>query len=635
MSACREVKQWFTRTITKNVYDFAEKAERKCEEARRWVEREIREPIERRRAKQERKCKKRKCKWWCACCNKWFCWLETVIEIFIEWVVKVVGEWLVETVCKLVVKVVKILIDVITTVVRFAVSFFVCITDPRGWLDNIVDLWTDIVGLIGQVGDLLDFIWGAVNELLEITVETLLDLAAKFGPLGFFIAVIAGLLDIIRRFSEHLRQMVEAWIDAIADLLTLNFCGFGIKLGRGAVGLGLGVLDVINILGLGSGKGIEWSNRDQVRETIRNRLINHYGENTDRRDAVMTGINLDSVNYGADWQIAPYWLSVHSRSDGIDLRQMHLDGEINLYDIAGYTFWCADKNKFTGQRWALVYEGGSRKVTYSDIRAYIEEGRNQAPEFELMATTYDRMNGVLKLTRKKYIQLGIDLFWDLPRPYRINDKAFFDMPEASRCSMQGIAEPLMNEIINFTPRGITAYRCSLPQNTRYCNIPFVELFDYETSRFGVASVSFIADQSDIDEQNAEPPAVCRLDDAVPCAPGTGDRYHYAALRHIGATWRSSSPEGIVGLLPAHELGHCFGLRHEGHSGMENIMFTPNASQGLDYVTTSTVITYLLVNTEANFTLGDAGAAWDWILEKAEDCLPTGEILDDDDLDGFF
>ena len=451
MTVCREVKRWFTNTITRNVYDWAERAERKCEEARRWIEREIREPIERRRERQERKCKRRKCKWWCACCNKWFCWLETVIEIIVEWVVRVVGEWLVETVCKTVVKLVKVVVDVITTVVRFVVSFFVCITDPRGWLDNLIDLWTDIVGLVGQLGDLLDYLWGAVNELLEITIESLLDLAGKFGPLGFFISIIAGLLDIIRRFSEHIRQMVEAWIDAIADLLTLNFCGFGIKLGRGFVGLGLGILDVINVVGLGSGKAVEWIVRSSVRDRILEKLNDHYGTDTARRDAVIAGLRLDSLNYGVPWKITPHWLSVHSRAKGIDLRQMHKDGEINLYDITGYTFWCPDRNKFTGQRWALVYEGGSRKVTYSDLRAYIEYGRDQAPDFELMATTYDRMNGVLKLTRKKYTQLGINLFWDLARPYRIEDKAFFELPESGGCSVQGLVEPLMNDITDATP----------------------------------------------------------------------------------------------------------------------------------------------------------------------------------------
>lgn len=40
-------------------------------------------------------CTRRKCKWWCACCNKWFCWLVTalvaVVTVIFEAVVIVVA----------------------------------------------------------------------------------------------------------------------------------------------------------------------------------------------------------------------------------------------------------------------------------------------------------------------------------------------------------------------------------------------------------------------------------------------------------------------------------------------------------------------------------------------------------------
>lgn len=36
-----------------------------------------------------RRCKKKKCKKWCLCCNKWFCWL----EVFVQWLARQVCAW--------------------------------------------------------------------------------------------------------------------------------------------------------------------------------------------------------------------------------------------------------------------------------------------------------------------------------------------------------------------------------------------------------------------------------------------------------------------------------------------------------------------------------------------------------------
>jgi hypothetical protein len=36
-----------------------------------------------------RRCSKKKCKKWCLCCNKWFCWF----EIFIQWIMQQICGW--------------------------------------------------------------------------------------------------------------------------------------------------------------------------------------------------------------------------------------------------------------------------------------------------------------------------------------------------------------------------------------------------------------------------------------------------------------------------------------------------------------------------------------------------------------
>jgi hypothetical protein len=71
-----------------------------CEEIQEWVEEEVLEPIERRKTGTREKCKKRKCKKWCLCCNKWKCWIETFVYWVTEWVVRIVGKWTTRIVCE-------------------------------------------------------------------------------------------------------------------------------------------------------------------------------------------------------------------------------------------------------------------------------------------------------------------------------------------------------------------------------------------------------------------------------------------------------------------------------------------------------------------------------------------------------
>lgn len=56
-----------------------------CHQVGEWVEDNVSQQLE--------KCVERKCKWWCACCNKWLCAL--------VWVVVTIVKWAVTTVCEL------------------------------------------------------------------------------------------------------------------------------------------------------------------------------------------------------------------------------------------------------------------------------------------------------------------------------------------------------------------------------------------------------------------------------------------------------------------------------------------------------------------------------------------------------
>ena len=55
-----------------------------CEEFHEWVENWVEQKI--------KKCKQKKCKKWCLCCNKWFCWIEIALVKVGQWVTRVVCE---------------------------------------------------------------------------------------------------------------------------------------------------------------------------------------------------------------------------------------------------------------------------------------------------------------------------------------------------------------------------------------------------------------------------------------------------------------------------------------------------------------------------------------------------------------
>lgn len=73
-----------------------------CQDYKKRVEEKVETPVTERIKKTREKCKKKKCKWWCACCNKWFCWLEIFFLTIVRWIITIVVKWVVYVVCRIV-----------------------------------------------------------------------------------------------------------------------------------------------------------------------------------------------------------------------------------------------------------------------------------------------------------------------------------------------------------------------------------------------------------------------------------------------------------------------------------------------------------------------------------------------------
>ncbi|WAC02670.1 hypothetical protein N7U66_03020 [Lacinutrix neustonica] len=124
---------------------------RVCREIQEWVEEEIEKPIETWEERAEERCSRRKCKWWCACCNKWFCWIEILLVKIIKWVVVIVGKWVTRVVCEII----SFILDVIALVVNLILSIPIIGGIIRTLLNWITEIIWRIVGLFDFIGSLL------------------------------------------------------------------------------------------------------------------------------------------------------------------------------------------------------------------------------------------------------------------------------------------------------------------------------------------------------------------------------------------------------------------------------------------------------------------------------------------------
>jgi hypothetical protein len=575
MNACQTVQSWITEQIRQPVEQWVSQAEESCTEARRWVERTIRKPIERWRTRVERRCKQRSCNWWCACCNKWFCWLETIVERIVEWVVEVVGEWLVETVCKVIVKLIKIIVEVVITVVRFVVVGVVCLfTDPRGALDALIDFWYDVVDIIGDIGDLLGDLVGAVSDLLDITREFILDLGDRFGFFGrFFFGIVAGILDIARRIVDGVRRIVDGLFDLVVGILHLDFC-FALEGLANGVGFGLmqAIFGATGVLSLGGNGARDAMERDELRRWLQGQLAERFEGDT--LEGLEDRLSMDSSSFGVSWPVYPLRCVISSRSEAISLASLHDEGIINLYKIAGYAPIGCETPPVYRSVWQLVYKDTDYRVSLGDLRTYLDSGPDAAPEFELIAGDKRVFRDMLLVAERKMRQMAIELDTRPLDTFEIQTRDEMILPNHD-------AEPLARRIKQVL---------SLSE---ICDLPGVIVFGYDPQHFGLASVFWLGDR--------------RLSTA--------------------ATVRSSFMAHLFGTVLAHEMGHCFSLKHEGHDGMENIMFTLDPSENLTAITGETVVEYVLLGGEPRFTTQDGRDAWTWILTEAGECIGVGGGID--------
>lgn len=167
-------------------------AQKYCHQVGEWIEDNV--------SQQVRKCVKRKCNWWCACCNKWLCGL--------VWIVVTVAKWVVTTVCE-------ILGDAFDLVVAVFTGGWDIIAGIFTW--DWVRVWDGFMNILGAFGGLLGDLIRAMTPCGLIGAFR--DSVNKWRLIDY----VEGLIDKAERFNEEDRRQTK-------EALGITSGGFGLRL---------------------------------------------------------------------------------------------------------------------------------------------------------------------------------------------------------------------------------------------------------------------------------------------------------------------------------------------------------------------------------------------------------------------
>jgi hypothetical protein len=564
MSACRDVQVWMTSEVQVPVMGFLERAKELCEEARQRIEEHVSQPVENWVAQQERRC--RELPWWNPA--RWFCEIATILVRVVTWVVVTVVKWVVHLVCRIVTEVVSIVVGFVLKVVKWLVTTLVCLfTEPLEALKALRDLWMAIVQLVDDVFDLAIGLLSAVEGILADVEALLGSLADYLGPVGNVIfGLLRRIVHVVRDVVNIVSNVVDGVRDVVVGIVSLNPCQM--LAGITAIGVGVGRLSLAGIRlvpGIVTGPR-ETFDHDALQDIVTEALTRRFVENDVRLARSIERCAVGSVPMGVPFTADPRRYFLSSSSDAISLRQLHSDGTVNLFELAGYLSGC--RSALSWPRAEVVYAGSDVPVTYGDIDAFLRGERT--PPFRVYAQSTQVLTRYLEVARRKAQQLGIRLYW---RPFGdIEITRPTQLPQDSSGSVHA------EEFAAFGRTGVGDDLSVLPS---------LALFWYDESGLSGLTSWF-----------------------RPTVGGSATK--------SGVSFRDRQPEWLFQWVLVHEMGHYWGLDHTGHDGIEFIMFSPRESNSA--VTGGTAVEYLLMSGEPRFTLDDARTAWDWITTTAADSV---------------
>ena len=202
---------------------------------------------------------------------------------------------------------------------------------------------------------------------------------------------------------------------------------------------------------------------------------------------------------------------------------------------------------------------------------FLSLGPDAVPPFTVYPIKKTTFRQYLKFAKRKGFQIGLNFNWPSIKEVVINENRFIPLDVSS-------GDAIHRELFSLIGR---------PSNNEDLSVvPTIAIFGYTTTTLNGLTAWFR-------------PA---LEDFSPS----------------GTTFRTRFPEVALRFVPIHEIGHYYGLNHEGHNSPSLIMWSPVAGGGIG----DAVPEYLFLSGEANFTLDDARTVWAYITttEQAKNTI---------------
>jgi len=367
MGPCGQVKKWIEENIQIPAERFVTQFREACEEYKRLIEEQLQQPVERWVSELRQTCVEQSCNWWCLCCNKWLCWAFWVVVKVVTWIVVTIVKWVVYLVCKVVAFIVKVVVQIFMTVWKWLVVFVVCLfTDPVAAIKSIRDLWSGILDIYETVVEFGKELLEDLGELLGeygALWESLLSAIPLIGPL------LAGLVrwgvEWVRSFIELFRGLFSDIADVVFGVFRLNLC----RIVAGGAGIGIDVLHVISLVFRipgGAVGGVRDSyDENAVRAVVEAALQESFGEDLEGLRLARRKIRINQRPFGLPLTLDVRRFFISSRSDSIDLRELHDRGLLNLSAASNLATDCSQTNEagerqtfvLNNPRWEVVYAG--------------------------------------------------------------------------------------------------------------------------------------------------------------------------------------------------------------------------------------------------------------------------------------
>ncbi len=487
-----------------------------------------------------------------------------------------------------------------------------------GFFKKLGNAASSVAGTVGDVvegvGDAIvetgkDIVNGATDKIKSGLSKANGWLCKATGKVGcrignFVLGGISGFFEGLRDIAIKVLDAAQSTIGIVGSLLRGDIAGV-------IGGLGTLIADLfefsVNVVRFTLGGTVVGGVRDHwqaadLRSFVENLVNERFSNNPIRLGQIIQNIGLNDVSWGFDIEASHKVFKFSSRD--ASLWQWHQNGDIDLYAMAGLLSFDSFSPRKPSTKVRSVSRSGNISVESGipinrwQLANYIDsDGKDGEIVVYAMGAygTKDR----IQVATSKCKKLGINLKWDDGKrfEYAVQNKAHMvsELDEYT-FNRSGLGTYLVDEKLRANP------------DLNQCQLTALAGFRLVRG-LGQTSGRSLNGGSDFSPCNATPDRTDSCCATIMSQTGAG-------VIHI-AQW----PVNVFRYVLAHEIGHYVGLCHYGHDGLQNIMYTPNKTQGLS-AWDAGLYNYYLDN-EPSFSQKDAKNVWRFLVSQMVPCL-TGE-----------